>query len=131
MSKKVCLYCRLALEDQAKLDSQIENLKNFAKQKDLEVVKIISEFGSGLNFERKGLTELVEIAKSKQVDMILTKDVARIGRDYTKMFEFIDNIKKHIEFKTVDGFDIAENDWNGMLSVLSDFYNTYEKQIAG
>ena len=64
--------------------------------------------------------------------MILTKDVARIGRDYIKMFEFIDNIKKYVEFKTVDGFDIAENDWNGMISVLKEFLShTVKEQIAG
>ena len=101
MNKKVCLYCRTAQKDQKKLDSQIENLKNFANQKELEIIKVISETGSGLNLERNGLDELMKVAKSKQVDMILTNDVSRISRDYIQMFEFIDIIRKYIEFKII------------------------------
>ena len=131
MNKKVCIYCRVAQDDQVKLNSQIESLKIFSKQKNLEVVKVISEFGSGLNFERKGLDELTELSKSKQVDMILVRDVTRIGRDYIKMFEFIDKIKKHIEFKTLDAFDISNDEWQGMSSVLKEFFSHMKKeQIA-
>lgn len=79
--KKVCIYCRVAQEDQIELDLQIENLENFAKEKGLEVVKIISETGSGNNLERKGLSEIMEVAKSKQIDMVLMRDVSRISRD--------------------------------------------------
>lgn len=130
MNKKVCIYCRTAQDDQAVLDSQIENLQNFAKQKGLEIVKIISEFGSGLNLERKGLDEIMEVAKSKQADMILTRDVSRISRDTFYSLKFINNIRKNVELKTVDDFDISPDEWDGMLSVLSNFFVTYKKEIA-
>lgn len=131
MNKKVCLYCRVATKEQLNLETQTKNLKIFAKEKGLEVVKVISEFGSGLNFERKGLSELMKIAEFKKANMILTRDVARIGRDYVKMFEFIDNIKKHIEFKTLDAFDILDNEWDDILSALSKFFSHKTKeQIA-
>lgn len=130
MKKKVCLYCRVATKGQLNLETQTENIKNFANQKGLEVIKIISEFGSGLNFERKGLAQLLEVAKSKHVDMILTKDVARIGRDNIQTLKFIDNIQKYVEFKTVESFDIPNNEWDNMLSVLSKFFETYKKEIA-
>ncbi len=131
MNKKVCVYCRVATEKQANLDFQIKNLKNFAKQKNLEIVKIISEFGSGSDLNRDGLHELVKIAKSKQADIILTRDVSRISRDTVYNLKFIEDIKKHIEFKTIYAFDISDDDWNGMLSVLSEFFKqTKKEQIA-
>lgn len=66
----------------------------FAKQKGLNVVKVIAEIGSGLNHNRKGLREIAKIAKQKKVDMILTKDVSRISRDYIAEIKFIEQIKK-------------------------------------
>lgn len=119
-----------AQDDQASLDSQIENLKSFAEQKGLEIVKVIAEFGSGLNLNRDSLDEIMEVAKSKQADMILTRDVSRISRDTVHSLKFIENITKYIEFKTIDGFDIPKDDWNGMITVLSRFYVTNKKEIA-
>lgn len=126
MNKRVCIYCRTAQNDQANLDSQIKQLTDFAKQKSLEIVKIISEFGSGLNLNRNGLNEITKLAESKQVDMILTRDVSRISRDTFHSLKFIENIRKYIEFKTVDAFDIPQDEWDNILSVLSKFCNTYK-----
>ena len=130
MKKKVCLYCKTVQDDQDNLDFQIENLKNFAEQKGLEIVKIVSESGSGLKLEREGLYKIMEIAKSKQAEMILTRDVSRISRDTFYSLKFIENIRKYVELKTIDGFDIPQDDWNGMLSVLSEFFDTHKKEIA-
>lgn len=130
MSKKVCIYCRVAQEDQASLDFQVKQLTDFAKQKGLEIVKVIAEMGSGLKLEREGLYKITKIAKAKQADMILTRDVSRISRDTFHSLKFIENIRKHVEFKTVDAFDISQDDWNGMLSVLSEFCDTHKKEIA-
>jgi predicted site-specific integrase-resolvase len=126
MNKRVCIYCRTAQNDQASLDFQVKQLTNFAKQKGLEITKIVSEFGSGLNLNRDGLIKIMKVAKSKQADMILTRDVSRISRDTLYSLKFIENIHKYIEFKTVDAFDIPQDEWDNMLSVLSKFCNTYK-----
>ena len=125
--KKVCIYCRTAQDNQVELDLQIEKLKDFAKEKDLEIVKIISETGSGLDFNRKGLNEIMKIAKSKQVDMILVRDISRISRDTIFNLKFVEEIQKFAEFKTVDSFDTSENDWDEVISALPQFFSIHKK----
>lgn len=94
MNKTVCIYCRCANNEDDGLNKQKSQMIEFAKQKGLNVVKVIAEIGSGLNQNRKGLREIAKIAKQKKVDMILTKDVSRISRDYIAEIKFIEQIKK-------------------------------------
>ena len=68
---------------------QIENLKEFARQKGLEVIKIIVETGSGLNLNHESLNEIMKIAQSKEADMILTRDISRISWSDLYNLEFI------------------------------------------
>lgn len=82
MNKTVCIYCRCATNEDDELNKQKKQIIEFAKQEGLDVVKVIAEIESGLNHNRKGLREIAKIAKQKKVDIILTKDVSRISRDY-------------------------------------------------
>jgi DNA invertase Pin-like site-specific DNA recombinase len=74
----------------------------------------------------KVLSEIMEIAKSKQANMILTRDISRISRDTFHSLKFIENIRKYVEFKTIDIFDTSQDEWDSMLSVLSNFFDTHK-----
>lgn len=45
--------------------------------------------------------------------MILTRSIDRISRNFIEAIEFIDQIKKHIEFRTIDDFNgkFIEYEW--------------------
>lgn len=79
---KVC-YCRVSSKKQNKdLEKQIKIMKE--KYPDY---KIIKDIGSGLNMQRKGLLELIELSINGKIDEIIItyKDrLARFGYDLIK-----------------------------------------------
>ena len=86
-NKENICYCRVSSQKQKEdLDRQINLMKQLYPSH-----RIISDIGSGLNFKRKGLQELINMAIKNQLDEIVVayKDrLARFG------FELIENIVK-------------------------------------
>jgi len=84
--EKIC-YCRVSSQKQKEdLERQINLMKELYPNH-----RIISDIASGLNFKRKGLEELINLAIKNQIDevVIAYKDrLARFG------FELIENIIK-------------------------------------
>jgi putative resolvase len=84
--EKIC-YCRVSSQKQKEdLERQINLMKNLYPNH-----RVISDIGSGLNFKRKGLQELINLAIKNQIDEVVVayKDrLARFG------FELIENIIK-------------------------------------
>ena len=92
----VVLYARVASkEQQDDLERQISNLKEYAKDK-YEKYDVISDIGSGINYEKPGLKKLIEMINKKQVDVIvvLYKDrLLRFGFELVEYFAKLNNVK--------------------------------------
>ena len=92
----VVLYARVASkEQQDDLERQISNLKEYAKDK-YEKYDVISDIGSGINYEKPGLKRLIELINKKQVDIIvvLYKDrLLRFGFELVEYFAKLNNVK--------------------------------------
>lgn len=92
----VVLYARVASkEQQDDLERQISNLKEYAKDK-YEKYDVISDIGSGINYEKPGLKKLIEMINKKQVDVIvvLYKDrLLRYGFELVEYFAKLNNVK--------------------------------------
>ena len=92
----VVLYARVASkEQQDDLERQISNLKEYAKDK-YEKYDVISDIGSGINYEKPGLKRLIEMINKKQVDIIvvLYKDrLLRFGFELVEYFAKLNNVK--------------------------------------
>lgn len=91
IKQKAWLYCRIdAPEDtHGALKDQKEKLDGYARQMGFEVVGSSEDCGSGLNFERTGLKEVLNAAKAGKMDVLIVHSVSRIGRDITKTIDFI------------------------------------------
>ena len=89
-------YCRVSSAKQKEeLERQVENVKTYLITKGYQF-KIISDIGSGINYDRKGLNQLIQMILQDEVSkvVVLYKDrLVRFG------FELIENI---CEFKSVD-----------------------------
>ena len=89
-------YCRVSSAKQKEeLERQVENVKTYLITKGYQF-KIISDIGSGINYDRKGLNQLIQMILQDEVSkvVVLYKDrLVRFG------FEIIENI---CEFKSVD-----------------------------
>ena len=92
----VVLYARVSSkEQQDDLERQISNLKEYAKDK-YEKYDVISDIGSGINYEKPGLKKLIEMINKKQVDVIvvLYKDrLLRYGFELVEYFAKLNNVK--------------------------------------
>ena len=82
--KKVC-YCRVSSTDQKKdLSNQISYL--MSKYPEHELIK---DIGSGINFKRKGLQQLVDLAIHNQLDEVVVTHKDRLCRIGYELLEFI------------------------------------------
>lgn len=92
----VVLYARVSSKKQQDdLERQISNLKEYAKDK-YEKYDVISDIGSGINYEKPGLKKLIEMINKKQVDIIvvLYKDrLLRFGFELVEYFAKLNNVK--------------------------------------
>ena len=92
----VVLYARVSSKKQQDdLERQISNLKDYAKDK-YEKYDVISDIGSGINYEKPGLKRLIEMINKKQVDIIvvLYKDrLLRFGFELVEYFAKLNNVK--------------------------------------
>jgi len=79
-SKSWNKYLTKGWEGQEKLGTlkgQKKELTDYAEQMGFEVVGESEDFGSGLNFERAGLTEVMKAAGEGKMDVLLIKKLDR------------------------------------------------------
>jgi DNA invertase Pin-like site-specific DNA recombinase len=89
--QRAWIYCRIdAPEDtHGCLKSQKKELFDYAEQMGFLVVGESQDIGSGLNFNRTGLIEVMKAAGDGKMDILLIKKLDRLGRDTMKTLEFL------------------------------------------
>lgn len=89
IQRKVIGYCRVSSHKQKDdLERQIDNVKMYMLAKGYQF-EIIQDIGSGINYNKKGLNQLIDLITNSEVDkiVILYKDrILRFG------FELIENL---------------------------------------
>ena len=93
MKKTACIFSRVSTKDQT-TSNQLLKLQEIAKQRDLDVVKEISETVSGGKGreDRKGFDDLIKGAIRKDYDIILVWSVDRLGRSLQDLVGFLNEI---------------------------------------
>ena len=107
LNKKVIGYCRVSSHKQKDdLIRQEENVKTYMLAKGYQF-EIITDIGSGINYNKKGLNHLIDLITNSEVDkvVILYKDrLLRFG------FELIENLcnKYGTTIEIIDSTDKTE-----------------------
>ena len=85
-TKKISIcYCRVSSKKQEKdLKNQIAEMKRLYPEN-----KIISDIGSGLNMERKGLKEIIQLAIEGKIKKLIIAYKDRLARFGYEMIEWI------------------------------------------
>ena len=138
MKNKAVIYVRLSREDEDKIDSkkesrsienQIKTLKTFAQEQGFYIQEIYSDDGySGADFNRPAFKRLLEDLELNKFDVILIKDLSRLGRSLHRVGELIENVfpQKGIRVISVnDKYDsrIYNDDISIVFkSFLNDYY---------
>lgn len=112
MNKKLkgIIYSRVSTEDQ-EYARQTEDLVRYAKEHNIEVIRILEEKDSGFNDYRPKFQELLTYTKN-EIDIVLVWEITRISRRSIKLPETVLNfIDKGIRiFAYKDGFSTHNPD---------------------
>ena len=106
-SKKIIGYCRVSSQKQKDdLERQVENVKTYMLAKGYQF-EIITDIGSGINYNKKGLNKLLDMVSNNQVDkiVIMYKDrLVRFG------YELLENIcmKHNTTIEIIDNTERTE-----------------------
>jgi excisionase family DNA binding protein len=97
---RAIIYGRVSSQKQKEdgnLDRQIKKLKNYAKDKNLEVVATIKEVASGINETRRGLRKALNLIRNGEADIILIEFTDRLARfGYKYLEKYIKDFKGEI-----------------------------------
>ena len=138
---KVAIYIRLSKEDVDRGYDESESIKN---QKTL-LIEYVQKLGweyelkdiyidqgyTGTNFNRPDFQRMIRDIHLGKVNMVVTKDLSRLGRDYIETGEYIEQWfpENNVRYVSVtDGIDTFEtangnNDIAPFKSILNDMYS--------
>lgn len=133
---KAAIYVRLSREDEKdgqseSIENQIKYLKPIVQNNGWILVDIYEDDGfTGTNFERPGFKRMLEDIEKGLVNLVITKDLSRLGRDYIETGNYIEKIfpSKNIRYiavnDNVDTFDKknSNNDMTPFKAVMNDMY---------
>ena len=118
---RTAIYARTAHPNETALNRQVQVLQGLAANLGLNVTHIIHETACGLNFDRQGLRELMGLVEVHEVDTILMKDLARIGRDALKVLAVLEALENHGVNLIIQGGDTVEIADDPLLKYLRRF----------
>ena len=137
---KVGIYLRLSREDErlgesSSISNQRDLLLNYIRDNNLILVdEYVDDGVSGTTFDRAGFNRMIKDCESKKINMIITKDTSRLGRDHIEFGFYVERYfpEHNIRYVAVnDGIDTAINSSaNDMLVFKSAFNDMYVKDIS-
>ena len=130
----VGLYMRLSKEDGDKEESEsITNqrkiLKSYVKENGYKLYNEYVDDGySGTNFNRPGFKRLIKDIESKRVNMVITKNLARLGRDYIETGRYIETYFPENQVRYIAILDDVDTyldrncDTAAFKNIMNDYY---------
>jgi len=135
MDYRAGLYVRLSKEDENEgpsesVQNQLSLLTAYAKEHNLPVFDTYIDDGwSGTNFDRPAFRRLLSDIDVKNVNVVITKDLSRLGRDYILTGHYMERYfpENRVRYISIlDGIDTAvestANDITPFRALLNDMY---------
>ena len=129
------LYIRLSKEDESEGPSQsVQNqeslLREFVQQHRLSVYDTYIDDGwSGTNFDRPAFQRMIADIEAKKVNMVITKDLSRLGRDYILTGHYMERYFPEHRVRYISlldgidtGVDSTANDITPFRAIMNDMY---------
>lgn len=127
------IYCRLSKDDEqagesVSIETQKIMLEAFCTEHGFAIYEIYTDDGfSGLNFKRPAFTRLLEDIDGGKINLVVTKDLSRLSRDYIQTGYYTDVYfsQKRVRYIAVnDGIDTSRdnNDIAPFKNILNDMY---------
>ena len=131
---KAGIYCRLSKDDDlqgesASISNQRELLTSVCKAQGWDVAQVYQDDGfTGLNMDRPGLQSLLADAKKGKINLVITKDLSRLGRNYLQTGHLIEDFFPRHGVRYIalnDNIDtlVDSNEIAPFKNVLNEFYS--------
>ena len=134
------IYIRLSKEDEKtrtyggeseSIGNQRNLLLSYLRDNNLTAVKEYVDDGvSGTTFDRPHFNEMIKDIEAGRINMVITKDLSRLGRDYIQSGYYIEqyfpakNVRYISLLDNIDTFlDNSSNDIAPFKSILNDMYS--------
>ena len=94
---RAAVYCRLSKDDDletesASISNQKEMLQQFCAKNGWEVTAVFQDDGfTGLNMDRPGLKKMLHAIEKGAINLVVTKDLSRLGRNYLETGRVIED----------------------------------------
>ena len=129
------MYIRLSREDGDKQESesignQRKILQRYIKESNLDVIQEYVDDGiSGTTFNRPSFNKMIDDIENGTINMVITKDLSRLGRDYIKTGYYLEDYfpKNNVRYVAItDGIDTyidsTNNDITPFKAIMNDMY---------
>jgi len=115
---KVGVYMRIANESQHghEMDLQRMVINQYLKEQRYSNIKVYADEGySGLDLDRPAFMQLDADIKQGDIDIVITRDMSRIARDYLLAGKWLLGLKEHgTQLITTDGYCTTADVYTGM-----------------
>lgn len=132
-SVRGAIYLRLSKDDEDKRESssivsQRRLLLRYASEHSLTVIREYSDDGwSGTTFDRPAFQEMIRDIKRGEINLVMTKDLSRLGRDYIVSGQYTELFfpSMNVRFIAVnDGYDsaVSDSDLIPFKNIINEMY---------
>lgn len=137
---KVASYIRLSREDGDKQESesignQRDIINRYLQENNLQLVdEYIDDGVSGTTFDRPGFKRMLEDIETGKINMIITKDFSRLGREYIQLGHYMEVYFPEHNVRYValnDGIDtFSSGSWSELTPFRAIINDSYAKDIS-
>lgn len=131
---KAAIYIRLSKEDGDREESesvtnQRKILKAFAKENKYKIYdEYVDDGYTGTNFNRPDFKRMIKDIENKKVNMVITKSLSRLGRDYIETGRYIETYFPENEVRYIAILDDVDTyldrncDTVAFKNIMNDYY---------
>ena len=131
---RTAMYLRLSDDDgrdeSQSIQSQRQIIKNYidSNPEYVYVNEYVDDGFSGTNFERPGFKNLIKDIEKKKIDLVITKDLSRLGRNYIQTGYYIEeyfpehNVRYIALTDRFDTLSIEDYDFTPFKNIINEWY---------
>ena len=122
--EKVVAYCRVSTKSQKDdLEKQVENVKSYMYAKGYSF-EVITDIGSGINYENKGLQQLISLIDSNQVTTVVVLYEDRLVSFGFELIQLLCDLHD-VKIEIIDNSERSEDEesTDDLIQIITVFAN--------
>lgn len=129
--EKVVILARVSTQQQ-EFDRQVNELTEYAKTHNMQVVKVFSNKISGAKKmeERPEIQDMIQFVKTNKVDKVLVLEISRLGRSTLEALKVIEMLNEEKICLFVKNYNIETIDSTGKVNPMAQFLVTILLEVA-